>query len=263
MRIYIPTRARTAAWMQKTWDELSPELRERTNLVVDHDERTCGLPNLIAATKKYPRNIGGIRTFIYDHHRKTYPDDPFFVMLDDDLRFFMRRQDDPTKFVRATHEEQITIFDDIERQLSAGFAQVSMLAREGANRITTKYMDNYRPLRVYAYDVRKLEQYKVRFDQCGTMDDFDVTLQLLTKGERNRVISYAIHNQPGSNTPGGAAEYRTMDTHAQSAHKLKSRFPDFVTVVTKTTTTPNAWGGMERTDVRIAWKQAAKHGEHK
>jgi len=249
--------------MQKTWDELSPKLRKKTNMVVDYDERDCGLPNLIHAPKGTPRNIGGIRTFIYNHHRESYPKDPYFVMLDDDLRIFMRREDDPEKFIRATHEQQIEIFQDIEEQLRSGFAQISMLAREGANRVTKRYMDNSRPLRVYAYDARKIAKHGVRFDQCGTMDDFDVTLQLLEAGEQNRVIAYAIHNQPGSNTAGGAAEYRTMDTHADSAHKLKERHPQFVTVVTKKTTTPNAWGGMERTDVRIAWKQAAQFGARK
>lgn len=262
MRIYIPTRSRISTPMQKTWDSLPQKLRDKANMVVNYDERDCMLPNLLVAPKSV-KNIGDVRTFIYEYHRKAYPADPYFCMLDDDLRFFMRREDDNEKFIAATDQQKIDIFRDIESKLKEGYAQVSMLAREGANRITDRYLINYRPLRVYAYDARMIDAHGVQFDQCGTMDDFDVTLQLLEAGEENCVLAYCIHNQPGSNTPGGAACYRTLESHAESARTLKKRHPEFVTLVQKSTVSPGAWGAQERTDVRIAWKQAAKKGKNR
>jgi hypothetical protein len=91
------------------------------------------------------------------------------------------------------------------------------------------------------------------------MEDFHVSLSLLTKGLPNMSINWMVQNQNGSNLAGGCSSYRTPERHAESALALKRRFPDFVNVVTKKTKT--AWGGQERIDVIIQWKKAIAHGQ--
>lgn len=256
MKIYIPTMGRSDK--QVTYQSLSPNLRARTNLVVPHKERDlyAGYPHLV--TPPSIKNIGDTRQWIYEYHHKARGERKF-VMCDDDLTFAMRRKDDPTKFsTQITASQMDRIFYDLANLLDV-HAFAGILPREGGNRVTKKYISNSRLIRVYAYKTDVLHQHRVKFNQCGTMDDFDVALQLLTKGESNGVLCYAVQNQGGSQAIGGAALYRTMDTHAKSAQTLKERHPDFVTLVTKKTKV--SWGGGERTDVIIQWKKAYESGK--
>jgi hypothetical protein len=90
------------------------------------------------------------------------------------------------------------------------------------------------------------------------MDDFNMTLQLLTKGYTN-VISLVYRASPApSNARGGASTWRTLETQNASAHKMKELFPDFVTVREKDT-----WQGMagQMFDITAKWKKALEYGK--
>jgi hypothetical protein len=174
-----------------------------------------------------------------------------FVLMDDDLRFFVRRTDDPTKFLPATKTNLKNMLTAVEKAL-AQYAHVGICAREGGNRMTAD-AECTRMMRVLAYN-KKMMPKTARFDRLPTKQDFDMTLQLLRAGLPNLVLHRYVHDQFGSNTAGGCSEYRTDDMMVASAHGLKKLHPEFVTVVEKETKV--AWGGGTRTDVRIAWKKA-------
>jgi hypothetical protein len=91
------------------------------------------------------------------------------------------------------------------------------------------------------------------------MEDFDVTLQLLTKGFSNFNISTIIQGQGSSNAAGGCSTYRDAQRQAEGAHGLAALHPEFVRVRTKKTNW-SGWGSAERTDVTISWKKAYEKG---
>ena len=246
MEIFIPTLARPDR--QETWKNLPDNLREQTRLLVDASE--------LAAYRRYPcvalpsdcRGIGKVRQWVIENAKDKV------VMLDDDLRFALRRHDDPTKFESDLSGDEVDmIFDAIDQCLD-NYAHVSVATREGGNRCTDNWIFNTRLLRVLAYRTSILRREGIGFTRLPVMEDFDVTLQLLRRGYANISVNWAVQDQLGSNLAGGCSTYRSLQIQKAAAEGLAALHPDFVTVVTKQTKT--AWQGQERTDVRIQWKKA-------
>jgi hypothetical protein len=224
----------------------------RTALVVPNSEYTDYCP--VAAEYGCTvipcphQGIGPTRQFII---AAGYPE--AVLMLDDDLTFFRRRVDEPTKFEDAFGHDIMQMLDSIEYHLK-DYPCVGVCAREGGNRYPDQFYYNGRLLRVLAYDTVVLTNQGIDFRMTPVMEDFYVALCLLTHGYQNLMLSNWCHNQTGSNTAGGCSQYRTMEMQKMAALMLKKYFPEFVTIVKKQTKT--AWGGEERTDVRVQWKKA-------
>lgn len=246
MEIYIPTLGRPTS---DTLLSLPPELSPI--IVVDFREREKFLrwhPNKFKITPEHIRGIGPTRQWIIEQAKSDK-----VVMLDDDLVFATRRDDDTTKFRTSTTEDVIHLFNCINIYLDST-AHVGVSTREGGNRDTSHSVRNTRLLRILAYRVDVLHREKIRFDRLEFMEDFDVTLQLLERGYPNLKLNWIVHNQRSSNAPGGCSTYRTIEGQAEAARGLRGLHPEFVSVVTKKTKT--AWNGLERQDVRIQWRKA-------
>ena len=244
MEIYILSCGR--AFRQPTWNSLPEELREHTRLVVPKGEQNQYKKFPLLVEPNLP-HTGHVRQFIMEEAKGN------FVMLDDDLTFSVRREDQPDKFRNAMPEEITAAFKEMFALLKVR-AHASIAMREGANRDTSKYKENTRQCRVLAYNRKILYRIRVQFDRAYGMDDFDATLQLLRRGYSNIVLNWIVQNQYGSNAAGGASTWRTLDIQEKAALRLKELHPDFVTVVRKQTKT--AWQGKERTDVIVQWKKA-------
>lgn len=183
-----------------------------------------------------------------------------FCMLDDDLVFYRRRTDDPTKLTDILPDELGKAFDDMSYLLENQAPHVGFAAREGANRNTDQFLFNTRIMRVLGYNRDILLKENIRFDRMQVMEDFDVALQLLEKGYPNCVLNRYAHNQAGSGAAGGCSAFRTPQMQAENANRLAALHPGFVKVVQKTT--KGAWGGGTRTDVNIQWKKAYDSNRH-
>lgn len=248
MQIYIPTLGRPH---QETLFALPPSLRQTVILVL-----APGVHRTAEAADSWGikyiqcpfHGIGPTREWICSQAASKK-----IVMLDDDLVFARRREDDPTKFRPAIPADISTLFGSIDALLDQ-YAHVGVSTREGGNRDTSDYAYNTRLLRILAYNVDVLHDEAIRFDRIEFMEDFDVTLQLLRAGYPNVKINWIVHNQRSSNAPGGCSTYRTLDKQRDAAYRLASLHSEFVDTVVKKTKT--AWNGKERTDVRIQWKAA-------
>jgi hypothetical protein len=185
---------------------------------------------------------------------------PLFCMVDDDLWFYKRREDDPTKLREITSEEIRDAFFRMEYMLGReDFAHVGFAAREGANRNTDPYMYNTRIMRVLGYDRQLVQALDAKFSDMEVMEDFHIALSLLRAGHQNVILNDYAHNQAGgSAAAGGCSHFRTPELHALNAERLAALHPGFVKVVKKQTKT--AWGGGERTDVNVQWKKAYNSG---
>jgi len=182
------------------------------------------------------------------------------LMLDDDLVFAVRRVDNPTLFLPATAEDILRAVKEMDTLLDR-HPHVGFGHREGGNRRPENYLYNTRMMRALGFNVADMLYQPFKINDVELMEDFYVTLKLLTSGYTTACINWIVTNQKGSGTAGGCSAYRTSLMQAQAALALKRAFPDFVEVVTKET--KGAWGGGERVDVRIQWKRAAEYGASK
>jgi hypothetical protein len=181
------------------------------------------------------------------------------LMLDDDLDFAVRREDDPTKFRTAADADIADMLLDVQAKLKE-CPFVSVGAREGGHMNTADYVYNTRAMRALAYNAPFLQLKGVTCAPMRLMEDFHVALQLLEQGEDMVVCNRWVTNQRGgSGSKGGCSSFRTLEMQGEEARKLAELHPEFVTVVEKQTKT--AWGGAKRLDVRVAWKKAAAAGK--
>jgi hypothetical protein len=175
------------------------------------------------------------------------------VILDDDLTFAARRDDEPTKFEECKDDCVLDLFKSIKQVLDV-YVHGAVATREGGNYDTNVFKYNSRALRAHFFRADILHREGFHLNGTDFMSDFDSTLTMLRRGWSNIIINSWVTNQSGSNSVGGCSEYRTKGKLADAAHILHARHPKFVTVVQKET--KSSWGGGIRTDVRIQWKKA-------
>ena len=252
MKIFIPTYGRSDK--QHTYNYLPKSIQQRTTLVVQAREKHLykNYPNLVVLPPSI-QTISPTREYIKTMMAKNTNGDRKFIMLDDDLRFDVRRMDDNGKFVVATDKDVEKLFKRIEKELDK-FAHVGVLSREGGNRVMTPTVQCSRMMRVLAYNVDVLVKEKVKFDRLPLQEDFDVTLQLLQKGYPNLVLCEWVNGQGTSGAKGGCSHFRTIELHNENARKLGELHAPFVKIVEKQT--KGAWGGQARLDVMVFWKKA-------
>ena len=256
MDLIIPTYGR-ASWSQQHTlrqliaDKLMPTLVVQQREVPDYhwyDGDVHVLPSNIQA-------ISETRDYILHDMRG----DKKILVMDDDLHFAVRRQDDPTKFRKLEEGDLRRMVFEADVALSQR-PHMGIGAREGGNRNTDRYMWNSRLMRVHGFRRDILQKHLITFAPMVVMEDFHVTLQVLRAGYDVMILNEWVSNQAGgSNAPGGCSSYRTEAVQTAAAHKLAALHPGLVRVVQKATKT--AWGGGTRTDVVISWKKARDYDQ--
>ena len=258
MNIYIPTRGRVNK--QTTFNSLPAPYQTKTKLVVDAKEEaeyreTYGKEHVMVLPKTC-KGIAYIRQHIMEN-----ADDNHIIMLDDDLRFNYKT---PEGRILTSPLGKVTPgFKLIEKWLHSGLVHCGLIPRFlwWSKPYSEMYRENSRMMHFLGYNVDAVLEAGCDFTKNVTrkfsMDDFYMTLQLITKGHKNRVSLRYFTNPSVSNSAGGASEWRTIDSHNYSANKLGKMFPDCVTVKEK-----HGWKGMEgsRFDVVINWRRAAAMG---
>jgi hypothetical protein len=252
MKIVIPTYGRV---YQKTYSNLPEKIQEQVIFfkqqgdpaVLDHQHQVT-LPENI-------KTIAATRDFIIDW---AYPES--VLMLDDDLEFATRREENLKLLQKSTETEILRFLQWAKISLDdEGIAHIAMSPREGASYNVDPIISPGRPMRVLGYNTRILRQYNIRFEEFQLMEDFHVALALLTRGYENCIYNNMTHNQGGSNNqPGGCTGWRTLEMQAAAAYQLEAKYPQFVKAVVKQTKT--SWQGKERVDVRIQWVKALRYG---
>ena len=255
MKIYIPTRGRPDN--QVTIDFFSKDFINHGTVILAIDEDEEHLYGKYEHVKKLvvPSSVKGIsakRKYIVDNTQ-----DPRIVMLDDDLRFYVRKSPTDWHLRYLKPDEYLALFGLIDEFFSQGFAHVGISAREGNNRVEGLTALNTRYMRVLGYNLDKFPD-DIEWGRTEVMEDFDIALQLLRKGKPCKISYFYAQGQKSSNAPGGCSEWRTIDVHNAGADRLHELHPEFVKVMEKQTKT--AWNGLPRRDVQVSWKKAYKAG---
>lgn len=276
LQVYIPTMGRVGHMNQITLREFQ-QLSDHVPIIV------CPLEEA-AAHKKYSKRvvvceqhgIGKVRQWILENS-----DADIVVMADDDMYFSYRPVPDQIKLERCKDlrpllkfiEALATPFDSQKGGL--GYIHGGVGARQGNNRkagatkrdgemlvghwvVLCERVNNF-----HFFHRKAFLAQKIRFDHLPVMEDFFVTLSLLTRGFPNVVIHDYVWNQRGSGAIGGCSSYRTAQVQAQGAEGLHKAFPQFVRVVEKESkdTSPSWREFKSRKDVIVSWWKAWKHGD--
>lgn len=247
--IYIPTRGR--AGKQITVSNLSKELLERTYLLVDSEElldheEECHIIGL-------PENIKGIhnvRQWSVENCKTE-----ILFLIDDDMKFF-KRIGDSVKLEKCQGEDLNDMFLELISWVELeDIPLVGLSARQGNNHKEGDFEEATRQMNFHGININRFKDLNLRFDFQEVMEDFHMTLKLLTSGYKNRVMYSHCWNQVGSGAEGGCSIYRTWEVQKEAAEYLASCFPDYVTVVRKKT--KSTWKDFpDRFDVRVQWKKA-------
>lgn len=251
--VYIPTRGRVGN--QPSYNSLVATGIE-TILVCPPDEEALHRDLGYAVVPCPAEGISATRQWIMD--QDWIPNK--VMMFDDDLRFAVRRLDDRNKFLPAEVTDVKTMLDRMELMLDQ-VPMVGLCNRGGANNTPVKDVPvamNKRMFDVQCFDTAWFRKNNIRY-RTPLMEDFDITLQALTQGFPNALLTtHTKDNIGAANAGGGCSTYRTMAGQAEAALWLAQKWPAFVQVREVLAKSQNEWG--TRIDVLIQWVQAFNAG---
>lgn len=262
--IYIPSKGRWNGVVKGTLSWVPSSSHDRVIFVVPLEEQ----PQYERALKDYGVNIIGTvslgiantRSFI-GHYANMSKHDKF-VMMDDDLKFFVRENEIETGLVKQEPEDFNVMMFAIRRYLNQ-YAAVGISPRQGNNNFgpceASSVDRNTRLLRVLAY--RTADFLSCEHGRVDIAEDHDINLQLLKKGLPNANLMYWSQDQAQTQAAGGCSTYRTKELHEASQRKLAELHPGLVKIVQKTNKTGGDFGS--RIESVISWKKAFKQGEVK
>ena len=262
MHIIIPTYRRDS---QVTWSYLSKDARARTVFVVDErDKRRIYLMLRLEDTSFWvvPETVTTIaekRAWIIEESVRRGIDK--ILMLDDDLRFAVRKDWNETKLTQATTADVDVVLAQVE-ELLTDFAHVGIGPRQGNNTHGPNGNTKFKKMEIEPND-RMMYALGYRTDilikncilnRVSLREDFDYNLQLLRKGFENRVIHTTVTDQK-YNTMGGCHDQRTVEMSNEQASLLASLHPGLVKVVEKDYDVST-----KRLEVIVQWKRALGAG---
>jgi hypothetical protein len=247
LTVYVPTRGRTSM-EHITLNELKQFSNVKPIVACPPNEeqhfRSRGYDVLVC-----PDGIGPTRQHILENAPTAG-----VVMLDDDM-YFSRRVNPDSGAPLERCKDLNPLFAWISDQLDAGFIHGGISARQGNNHIHYPVVDCIRVNNAHFFNAHSYRNSGLRFDVLPVMEDFYVTLSLMSFGFPNRVVYEYCWSQRGSGTKGGCSLYRTSELQAQAANELARLFPDYVKVVTKTSISGGKLFSADRTDVNIFWRK--------
>lgn len=268
--VLIPTHLREHD--QITFRRLPPIMRQHTYLMT-HDGRAATMRTANANPCAGVVDLGktdGIADVRQKCLEWAYTKGFYKVLMLDDGCYFYRR--DGFRGGKPQYRGMDEVLDwkqlvqTLERLLDK-YPQVGISAKQGNHLVETDHKVVGRCFTAYALNVRALRKLGVRFDsmyrankQVKLYEDFNLTLELLTRGIPNAVLhTFCINAQHGRN--GGNTTFRTNSTQHQCALALQRRFPRYVKVVQKATKAFKLAGSdTHRWDVTIQWKKAFDFG---
>lgn len=254
LKIFIPTLGRIGVMKQVTLRELTSKSTHRPWLVCPPDE--------VDGHREYydqilPCPVGGIgkvRHWILENS-----DTDHVVMMDDDMRFYQRVDPLNVFLGLLTINDIDPLIAWIDAQLELGYVHGGVSARQGNNREDECHEKEIgRVNNLHFFNRAKVLKTGVRFDSLPVMEDFFVTLSLLSAGYPNIITYNWAWGQERSGLAGGCSTYRTKELQKEAAFKMSEHFPEYVKVVEKFSKVgESAFEGV-RHDVKISWAKAFK-----
>jgi hypothetical protein len=258
MRIIVPTRGRVGR--QATLTYMAPHVRRNAVVVCpaseieEHRRHSPWRDEVEYIAQPDPdMTIAKKREWIFQNY-KDFTDDGCILMLDDDLRTYHRRDDNPQYLRYSNDDDQERYFWEIGEILRTGWPHAGFGVRQGNNRWEAGWHSPGRMMLALGYHVPTLLE-NAELGRIETREDFDYTLQLLRKGIPNAVCQTFVVGQHGYNEQGGASLERTLERSNRDARLLAQLHPGYVTVVEK------EYKSNPRLEVICRWQKALADGK--
>ena len=253
--IIIPTLGRMDK--QTTYNNLPDKYKTIVRFVVqshEYEEMNSRYPNKVLCLPPEINRIAPTREWIFNQF-KTFR----FMVFDDDLDFVVKQpnQGEGTKWLSSKFTDQD--FDDafalMDQWMNEGIAYGGLLPAwvipdlsQWPVRECQRIMTNV------FYDGPKIPK-DIEWTRVPAAEDFDVNLQLLTRGFKNRISAKYMVTCSETNAEGGCSTWRTLEVHNESQRKLAELWPDFVTVREKEVPS-GPWKGKIKLATTIQHKKA-------
>lgn len=173
-------------------------------------------------------------------------------MLDDDLFFYVRREDRPDRLRDANEEDVEYWFDQIEQKLSPDTPHAGFGPRQGNHTFPNGWHVG-RMMLALGYHVPTVNTF-ASFGRVRFREDMDVCLQLLRAGLPNAVCHEFAVGQRSYGAPGGCYDERTVEKSDADAERLSELHPGLVRVTQK------EYKGHPRKEVIVQWRRALQEG---
>jgi hypothetical protein len=253
--IIIPTLGRMDK--QITYNSLPEKYKQITSFVVqshEYNEMNKRYPNKVLCLPPEINRIAPTREWIFKAFKETR-----HMVFDDDLDFVVKEpnQGEGTKWL--SHKFTEADFDDAFNLMASwmdeGIAYGGLLpawvipdVNQWPTRECQRIMTNV------FYDGSKIPN-DIEWNRVAAAEDFDVNLQLLTRGFKNRISAKYMVTCSETNAEGGCSTWRTLQVHNDAQRKLAELWPDFVKVREKTVTS-GPWKGQIKLATTIQHKKA-------
>jgi hypothetical protein len=254
--IIIPTLGRVNN--QKTYHNLPERYQAITKFVVqdhEYDEMSLIYGDKVLCLPKEIDRIAPTREWIFNEFKDTR-----HAVFDDDFQFVIKQPSygkAETKFVTTVFTDQD--FDDcfnlMESWMDEGIAVTSMLPTFVIpDEKQYPYRDNQRMMTNWFFDGPRIPR-DLEWNRVSSAEDFDVNLQLLTRGFANRISSHYMARVSNTNAKGGCSVWRTLEEHNNAQLKLAELWPDYVEVK-ESEETHGPWKGQIKYRTVIQHKKA-------
>lgn len=253
--IIIPTLGRMDR--QITYDSLTQKYKDITSFVVqdhEYEEMNKRYPGKVLRLPAEINRIAATREWIFNKFRTTR-----HFVFDDDLKFVVKEPNPGagTKWLMRYFTPQD--FDDAfglcVQWMDEGIVYGGLLPswmipdlKQWPTRECQRIMTNV------FYDGPKLPD-GIQWNRVPAAEDFDVNLQLLTRGFKNKISAKYMVRCAETSAAGGCSTWRTLQVHNDSQTLLAELWPDFVTVSEKLMTN-GPWKGQVKYTTTIRHKKA-------
>jgi hypothetical protein len=259
MRIIVPTRGRIGK--QTTLEYMSPVLHASVTVVCpaqeinEHIHSNYFMEKLVYMAQPDPdMTIAAKRAWILENHHQ-FTDDGKLMMMDDDLRSYIRREDRDDRLRYSTWEDQEKWIPALASKVSEEIPHAGFGPRQGNDRQNADdWVSPARMMLILAYHAPTVVRECV-LGRIETREDMDYSLQLLRKGFPNAVHHRFVVGQAGYNAKGGASLERTLERSNSDAQLLADLHPGYVRVVEKT------YKNNPRLEVMCYWQRALRDGK--
>lgn len=253
MIISIPTRGRISKQVTLKW--IPPAIHNQVLLVCPRDEvffhkknwpsvQVVAQPDEITTIAK---KRAWMLHFMHDEGvTKT-------LMMDDDLLFYSRREEQPDRLKYALPEETIHWFAELEKRLTPDTPHGGFGPRQGNHTQPAGWLQGTRMMLALGYHIPTVLA-NAEHGRINTREDMDVCLQLLRKGLPNQVTHEFVVGQGAYAERGGCEDERTLESSNADAEKLAELHPGLVRVVEK------EYKNHPRKEVVCSWKGALREG---
>lgn len=186
----------------------------------------------------------------------------YVVMADDDVRFYKTKD---TRKIPLRKKSFYKILNKIEKYLK-DYVQVGLLPRWQFHKGRTNPVINSRLICFVGYNVKAFHKSKAKFTKdmtTPTLGDVNISLQLLTSGYQNLMITKYAFESSKVNSEGGCSTYRTYKMSKRAAKDIEKAYPDFAKAIERKGGSWENFGKKSKyVSTFIRWKKAYKSSKH-